>query len=139
MKKLQWWFRIVGAFYLLLTLMNLGVTIFDTQLQMYKDLLPPPLTGNTLAARGFADAWFVFVMDVLGTAIFLLWASRNPLKHISVVWFAVLLEFLHGVVGDAYWITRGYDVMSYLVFIVIHFIIIVTGAMFAREASAQTA
>lgn len=139
MKKLQWWFRIVGAFYAFLALVNLGTFVFDSQLAMYKDMLPGSLKGNALAMRGFADAWFVFVMDVLGTAIFFLWASRNPGKNISVVWFAVLLEFLHGVVGDLYWITRGYDAVSYAVFIVIHLIIIVTGVMFARQAQAQAA
>jgi hypothetical protein len=136
--KLKWWFRIVGAFYLLLALANLGATLFDSQLSMYKGLLPGPLAGNALAARGFADAWFAFVMDMLAIGGFCLWASRDPLKYLGAVWIIVLMEFLHGVVDDAFLIARGYDAMSYIIFIVIHFVIIVTGVMFAREASAKT-
>ena len=138
MKKLKWWFRIVGAFYLLLALANLGATFFDPQLSIYKDMLPLPLTGNVLAARAFADAWFAFVMDMLAIGGFCLWASRDPLKYLGAVWIIVLMEFLHGVVDDVFLIARGYGAMSYVIFIIIHFVIIITGVVFVREATART-
>ena len=139
MKKLQWWMRIVGAFYTLLTLMNLSVFVLDPQLTMYKNMLPAPMTGNALAARGFADAWVAFIMELMVTGAFLLWASREPLKHLSIVWLVIWFDVFRGVVDDLFLIARGYDTMGYIIFIVIHLIIIVTGAMFAREASAKTA
>lgn len=138
MNKLKWWFLVVGVWYLFLGLANTGATLADPQLQMYKGLLPAPMAGNALAARGFADAWFAFVMDMLAIGGFCVWASRNPLKYASAVWLVVLMEFLHGVVDDAFLIVRGYDAMSYLIFIAIHLIIIVTGVMFVREASKAT-
>ena len=47
------------------------------------------------------------------------------------------MEVFHGIVDDVFLITRGYSAAGYLAFIVVHIIIIVTGAMFAREASAK--
>ncbi len=136
MKKLQWWFRIVGAFYLLLALMNLW-GVFNPQ--SFAGMITFPFPTGVGALQAFIDAWAAFAFEMLGIGTFLLWASRDPLKHISVVWFAVWLEFTHGVLDDAYLIWRGYDTMGYLVFIVIHLIIIVTGVMFARQAQAQKA
>lgn len=139
MKRLQWWMRIVGAFYLLLTIMNLSALILDPQLTMYQSMLPAPMTGNALAARGFADAWFAFIMELMVTGAFLLWASREPLRHLSVVWLVIWFEVFRGIVDDVFLITRGYDAMGYLGFIVVHLIIIITGVMFARQAQARTA
>jgi hypothetical protein len=137
MRKLKWWFLIVGIWYLFLALANLGATLLDSQLSMYTSLLPPPLTGNAVAARGFADAWFAFVMDMLAIGGFCVWASRTPLKFAPAVWLIVLMEFLHGVVDDAFLIARGYDAVSYLVFTAIHLIIIITGILFVRQAMAK--
>jgi hypothetical protein len=41
-------------------------------------------------------------------------------------------------VDDVYLIAHGYDAVSYLVFIVVHLIIIGTGIMFARQVSIKT-
>ena len=134
MTKLKWWFRIVGAFYLLLTLVNLyGIFINP---QFYRDGFG---IANDLALKTFIDAWMAFVMDMLVIGAFLLWASRNPLKHLSVVWFVVWMEVFHGIVDDMFLIARGYDATFYTVFSVIHLIIIVTGVMFARQAPKETA
>jgi hypothetical protein len=51
---------------------------------------------------------------MLGIGTFLLWASRNPLKRLSIVWLAVWLEFTHGALDDLYLIVRGYDAVSYI-------------------------
>ena len=60
MTKLKRWFRIVGVFYLLLTLMNLyGIFINP---QFYRDELG---IANDLAVKAFIDAWMAFVMDML--------------------------------------------------------------------------
>ena len=54
MKKLQWWFRIVGAFYLLLTLINFYGLFVDSK--SFAGVLPPPLSTDPLAIRAFSDA-----------------------------------------------------------------------------------
>jgi hypothetical protein len=133
MNRLKWWFRIVGAFYLLLALVNIP-GFFDNQL--FASSLPFPAGEN--AARAFADGWSAFVFDMLGIGTFLLWASRDPLKHLSVVWFAVWLEVLHGIVADVYLIVGGYNAVAYAVFIGIHLIIIITGVLCARQTTAQS-
>lgn len=134
MNKLKWWFRIVGVFYLLLAVMNLW-GVFNPQAFSGMIVFPFPTSAGVVQA--FLDAWAAFAFEMLGIGTFLLWASRNPLKHLSTVWFVVWLEFTHGVLDDLYLIVRGYDAVGYTVFIVIHLIIIVTGVMFAREVSAN--
>jgi hypothetical protein len=47
------------------------------------------------------------------------------------------MEIFHGTVDDVFLISRGYAAADYLVFTVI-LIIIVTGVIFARQASAKT-
>ena len=136
MIKLQWWFRIYGAFYVLLGLGNLYITLLNPQ--GMADSLPAAMAKNPLVVQAFSDAWSPFAFDVFGIGLFLLWASRHPLKYISVVWFAVWLEFLHGSLDDLFLISRGYDVSTYIVFGIVHLVIIVTGIVFARQASAQT-
>lgn len=134
MSKLKWWFRIVGGFYLLLALANLyGVFINP---QMYSSRFG---FTDKIATQAFVDGWAAFVMDMLVIGAFALWASRDPLKHVSAAWFIIWMEVFHGIADDLYLIARGYDLVGYIVFIVIHIIIIVTGAMFAREAAAKVA
>ncbi len=129
-KKLQWWFRIVGGFYVLVSLMNLyGVFVNPP---FYAQILP--YAASEAVLRAFTDAWMVFVFEFLGIGLFLLWASRDPLKNVSVVWLIVIIEALRGVLADLIWISRGFNPANYIVWIVIHVAIIVTGILFARQA-----
>ncbi len=134
MNKLKWWFRIVGGFYLLLAALNMYGTFVDSA--FFAQVLPYPAGENVVKA--FVDGWSPFAFEILGIATFMLWASRDPLKYLGAVWLLVWLELLHGVVDDVYLIAHGYDAVSYLVFIVVHLIIIGTGIMFARQVSIQT-
>lgn len=132
MNKLKWWLRVVGAFYLLLTAGNL-YGLFFTSGQMFSDMLPAPLNADPLAAQAFSDAWMVFVFElgVLGAMAFV--ASREPAKNQIMAWVIIWAEVFRGIVADVIWITRGYAVSSYAVFIAIHLIIIVTGVIFVRQ------
>ncbi|MBI3913359.1 MAG: BphX family protein [Chloroflexi bacterium] len=135
MKKLTWWFRIVGAFYLFLAVVNMYGTFVDSS--FFGQAIPYRLGENAL--RAFVDGWSPFAFEILGIATFMLWASRDPRKYLGAVWLLVWLELLHGVVDDVYLIAKGYSAAEYIAFIVVHFIIIGTGVMFARQASAETA
>ena len=137
MKKLIWWFRIVGAFYLLLALMNMYFVLVNPSSIGDMTTFPFPSTNDTVMA--FVDGWSPFAFEILGIATFMLWASRNPRRYLGSVWLLVWLEFLHGVLDDIYLIARGYDVVGYIVFIVIHLVIIGTGVVFARQAEAESA
>ncbi len=136
MKKLTWWFRIVGGFYLLLALMNLYV-MFLGAAQISRGR--PPFPADDYAVRAFVDGWSPFAFEMFGIGTFLLWASRNPLKYLGSVWLVVWLEIWHGVVDDVYLIAQGYDVVGYILFIAVHLIIVLTGVTLGRRAAAQTA
>lgn len=131
MNKLKWWFRIYGAFYLLLAVMNMYGTFVDSS--FFAQVLPFPAQPNVV--RAFMIGWSPFAFEILGIATFLLWASRDPFKYLGAVWLLVWLEFLHGVVDDLYLIANGFSAGEYIPFIVVHLIIIVTGVLFARGAS----
>lgn len=134
MKKLTWWFRIVGGFYALLALMNMYFVLFNPAGAMVGEF-PFAVTADSTMA--FIDGWSAFAFATLGISTFLLWASRNPLKYLGAVWLVVWLEIWYGIADDVYLIARGYDAVGYIVFIVIHLAIIVTGVMFARQAQAE--
>lgn len=135
MKKLTWWFRIVGGFYLLLGVMNLYGTFVDPAL--FAGNLPYPATDEVVKA--FVDGWSPFAFEIVGIATFMLWASRDPRKYLGAVWLLVWLEFMHGVLDDIYLIANGFDAGGYIVFIIIHLVIIVTGVMAARHTETETA
>lgn len=137
MRKLVWWFRIVGAFYLLLALMNMYFVLFNPSGMSGMATFPFAVTADTTMA--FVDGWSPFAFEILGIATFMLWASRAPRRYLGAVWLLVWLEFLHGVLDDIYLIARGYDAGGYIGFIVVHLIIIATGVLFARQVEAEKA
>lgn len=136
MNKLIWWMRIVGVFYLLLTAMNIWVLFFGG-MQLFADTLPAPMNTEPLAVRAFSDAWLVFVFEFGVLGVMLLYASRHPMQSRLLVLTVIGAEIFRGVVADGVWIARGYDAASYIPFIVIHLIIIITGVLFVRQAEAQ--
>jgi len=139
MKKLTWWFRIVGVFYLLLTLMNVYFLFFAGGSQMFADTLPAPMNTEPLAVHAFMDAWLVFVLEFGVLGVMALVASRAPLQNKIMAWVIIWAEVFRGILADGIWIIRGYDAGSYIVFIVIHLIIIATGVLFVRQAEAEAA
>lgn len=136
MKKLTWWFRLVGVWYLLLVLMNIYM-MFLGDTQYLVDQLPFP--ADEWAVRAFVDGWSPFLFEMAGIATFALWASRKPAKYASAAILLIWLEITHGVLDDIFLIARGYDASGYIAFIVIHLIIIATGVWAVRQTEAETA
>ena len=135
MNKLKWWLRIVGVFYLLLTLLNLYGIFFNPQL--FRDTVPYEVTD--LVIRAFSEAWLAFILELGVLGGMLLYASFKPAQSGMLVWTIVWAEVFRGVVDDLFFISRGYSAASYVPFIVIHIIIIVTGIVFLRQAQAEGA
>jgi hypothetical protein len=133
MKRIKWWFLIIGAFYLLLAIMNMYGTFVNPAL--FAGNLPYP--ADAPVVRAFVHGWSPFAFEIVGLATFMLWASRNPRKYLGAVWLIVWLELLHGVVDDIYLIANGFSAVGYIPFIGVHLIIIVTGILFARHAQAE--
>lgn len=130
MKSLKWWFRVVGAFNLLMGLAN--VVMIATSPKMLADTLPYPVQSDVTDA--FSDAWLLFAFDLVVLGAFLVWASRRPLENVTLAWLAIAMEALHGVVGDIVWIARGYDSGSYIPFIGLHLAVIIWGILAMRSA-----
>lgn len=134
MNKLKWWFRIVGSFFLLLTLMNLYI-LFGS-LSLIADILPAPMKGNPLAAQAFADATLIFILELGVLGALALVASKAPIENRIMAWVIIGAELFRGVVGDVIWIGRGYSAATYIPFAVLHLTIALTGIMFLRQAKA---
>jgi hypothetical protein len=137
MNKLKWWFRIVGAFYLFITLMNVYFLFLGGGIQMFTDSLPAPMNADPLAGQAFADAWLVFVFELGVLGAMAMVASGNPVKNRIMAWVIIWAEVFRGILADAIWIMRGYDAGRYIVFIAIHLAIILTGVVFLRQAQAE--
>jgi hypothetical protein len=105
MKKLTWWFRMVGGFYLLLAAMNLYFVLVDPSFA--GTMITFPFAATPAAVQAFVDGWSPFAFEVFGLATFMLWASFNPRRYLGAVWLLVWLEFTHGVLDDIYLIWRG--------------------------------
>ncbi len=133
MNGLKWWFRLVGAFYLLLAVVNVhGIFVDPSSFAQMQGF-----ATNPDVVKAFVVGWSPFAFEIVGIATFLLWASRDPAKYLGAVWLLVWLEFLHGVLDDMYLIANGLSVGFYTAFTVVHLIIIVTGILVARQTSAQ--
>lgn len=136
MSALKWWFRVVGFFYLLL-----GIGFFpplnEARLPFMISIDAPT---TSVVYKALIDWMFTFGLDLLVTGGFLLYASKDPAKHLSLVWLIVWLEAIRGIMADIFLIARGiYSVPFYIGFIAIHLIIIGTGAIFVRQAQQATA
>jgi hypothetical protein len=127
MNKLKWWFRIVGAIYLLL---GIGFVPALNAARLPMMLLGVETSGVTY--HGLLDFSFMFGLDLIVTGVFMLWASRDPLNNLSIVWLVVALEIVRGILDDLYMISQGYAAPFYIGFIVLHLTIIITGVRFAR-------
>jgi hypothetical protein len=133
MVGLKWWFRIVGAFYVVLGI-GFVPALNAARLPMILPDFDAPIDG--VAYRALLDFSFMFGLDLLVIGAFLLYASRDPSRFIPVAWLVVVLEAVRGVVDDVYMIARGYDAGFYLSFILVHLVIIATGVVSVRKAEA---
>jgi hypothetical protein len=136
MKRLTWWFRIVGIIYI-----GLGVSWLPfANAPKLEQVIPGfdgPIGGT--AYHGFLDWMVVFGLEMIVVGGFLVYASFSPVKYLPLVWLIVALSAVRGIADDVYMIVQGYPVASNLVFIALHSAIIITGVIFARAARKQTA
>jgi hypothetical protein len=135
MSGLKLWMRIVGAFYVVMGLFNTPWIIEARLTTQYPNL---GVAADSNAARALVDTWFMFGLEVMVIGVALLYFSRDPARHIALVWTVIGLEIVRGIVDDLYLIARGYDVAIYSGWIVIHLIIIVTGLVALRRAQHPT-
>ena len=134
MNKLRWWFRIVGALYLLL-----GIGFIPALNAARLPMILPGADTSGVTYRGLLDFSFMFGLDLIVTGGFLLWASRDPFKNLSLVWLVVALEIVRGILDDLYMISQGYAAPFYIGFIILHAAVIATAVQFSRQAQTEGA
>lgn len=128
-RGLQRWMRIVGGFYILLALFNTPPVIAARFASQYPAL---ELAVDSAAAQALIDVWFMFGLEVAVIGVALVWLSRDPLRALPLVWVVLALELVRGIADDLYLLARGYDPVVYLVWIVLHLVIVVTGLLSIR-------
>lgn len=134
MTKTKWWLRLVGGFYIFLTLTSLWVLFVNPQLfgAMF------PFSADPLSTRAFSDAWLIFVLEMGVLGVIMLYASRDPARNSILVTTVAILELIRGAGGDVLWMARGWPTPNYIPFMILHLIIAITGIIFLRQESAKT-
>lgn len=132
MTRLGWWLRIVGVFYLLQFVMMVFV---QAPIRTFgpEGALTQASRGDP-TARFLVDTWFTFGLEVGAIGAALLVVSRIPAQARGVAWTVLGIELLRGIVNDVYMIARGIEVTGYVVWIVIHGVVIVTGVLALQRA-----
>lgn len=131
MKSLAWWFRSVGAVYLVL-----GSTFIPAINAGRVTLLVPGFDGGAggPAWRGFVDYLFMFGLEELVLGAFLITASFVPRWFEPLVLLVCSLSLVRGIGHDIYMISQGYSLLNNSIFIALHAAIIVTGLLLLRRA-----
>lgn len=136
MKRLKWWMLIVGAFYIVLGFINTP-PLMTLRFNMQYPTIDLPVADS--AVQALIDMWFVFGVEMLVVGVLLMVASRNPLQNKILVITVIVLELVRGILMDAYWLTRGiYTSAPYLIWIIIHLVILLSGFVLLRRAQRET-
>ena len=133
MNALVWWMRIVGGFYLLQFFMT-AIVRAPIQAMAPEGTLAAEAAGDPLA-RFLVDTWIGFGLESAAIGIGLLVASRLPTLAAPLVWTVIVIEVAKGIIFDVYMITRGHEVFAFVVWIIIHSVIIGTGWRALRKAN----
>ena len=133
--RLNLWMRIVGVFYLLQFVM---MAFVQAPIRTFgpAGALAQADAGDPIA-KFLVDTWLTFGIEVGAIGIALLIAARHPLQARGVVWTVLGIEVTRGILNDIYMIARGIEVPGYLIWIVIHSVVIVTGLLSLRAGGAR--
>ena len=132
MKALVLWMRFVGGFYLLQFFM-VAIVRAPIRAMSPEGTLSLEAAGDPVA-RFLVDTWIGFGLESAAIGIGLIVASRYPSQAGPLVWTVILIEVAKGIIFDFYMIARGYEVFAFIIWIVIHSIIIATGLSALRKA-----
>lgn len=132
-RPMQLWMRVVGGWYLLLAVFNIPPLLEARFGIQYEHL---DIAVETAPAQALVDVWFMFGLEIGVIGAALLYFSRDPRRHIALVWTVIVLEAVRGIVDDLYLIGRGYDPVFYTGFIAIHLVIILAGLAAVRRMRA---
>jgi len=127
MQTLRWWLQIVGVFYVLQFVLN-AIVHAPISTVGPKDALALASAGDPLA-KFLVDTWVTFGLEIGAIGVALVVASRRPEHAKVLVWTIIAIELARGIANDVYMIARGYDVTVFIIWIVIHTVVILTGLL----------
>lgn len=128
--RLLHWMRVVGAFYVVQFVM---MAIVRAPIRAFgpEGALEKADAGDPLAAF-LVDTWTTFGLEVGAVGATLLVATRRAELAKGAIWTVLAIEVGRGILLDTYMITRGMNVAGYLVWLVIHSVVIATGLLALR-------
>jgi hypothetical protein len=117
--------RGVGAFYVLLALLNLPPLVAARLPRQYPGM---HVAADSGAGRAIVDLWGLVGAELGVLGVLLIVGARQAAQHRSLAAAVLWLEAIRGVGLDLYWAASGrYDAGFYLAFAVVHAVIIGTG------------
>lgn len=129
-RALTRWMQFVGAFYVL-NFVAMAIARAPIRTFGPDGALARADAGDPIASF-LVDTWVTFGLEVGAVGVAVLIASRHPLQARGVVWTVLAIELVRGILNDLYFIARGINVTGYLIWVVIHLVIIVTGLVALR-------
>jgi hypothetical protein len=121
---------VIGAFYLvqavMLVLVRAPIRTFGPEGALARADAGDPV------AKFLVDTWTTFGFEVAAVGVALLVATRSRELALGAVWTVLAIEVGRGILLDSFMIARGIEVGGYLVWIVIHLTVIVTGLLALR-------
>jgi hypothetical protein len=126
MLSLQWWMRLVGAYYLLAFV---GVMArAPIRAEGPPGVLERAITGDG-TARFVVDTWTALglLLGVIGATV--LYFSTQPNDARAVAQMIVAMELAWGIPIDVYKIARGYPKRVLIPWLVVHAVVIATGIL----------
>jgi hypothetical protein len=137
MQQLRWWMRATGTLYLL------QAVVAAILFMPIRVLAPPNALGAASAgdptASLLVDTWVLFGLEV-GTVGVILWmASRTPEQARPLVLAVLAIELVRGIGHDIYMLARGYEPTAFIVWIVVHVVVIGAGVLALRHSRSDAA
>lgn len=130
--RLRRWMQITAAFYLaqfvLLVFARAPIRTFGP-----KGTLDLASRGDELA-RFVVDTWTTFGLEILTVGAVLILATRRGQLALGSIYTVLGIEITRGIIADVYEIVRGEHVAGYLVWLVIHSTVLLTGVLCLRDA-----
>ena len=111
--------RLVGGFYLLLSLTSLRALFIDPNMFGAMN----PFAADATALRAFSDAWLIFVLEMGVLGVIMLYYARESARNRILVLTVSALEPVCGAGGNLLWMSRGWPAANYIPFMIVHLII----------------
>ena len=137
MQQLRWWMRATGTLYLL------QAVIAAILFMPIRVLAPPNALGAAAAgdptASLLVDTWVLFGLEVGTVGVILLLASRTPERAGPIVLAVLAIELVRGIGHDIYMLVRGYEPTAFVIWIVVHCVVIGAGVLAFRQSRSDAA